>query len=218
VSGRRLAGFVGFATALCACAALAAGPKAGTALDQYLDHLTTWSADFRQSVVDSRGRKIGDGQGRMVVVRPGKFRWESAPAGEAAAVQLLVADGRNLWFLDRDLEQATVKPLDSALSQSPTMLLAGDASVKEAYLLKSTGQRDGFDWVQVKPRDIQSDFKEAQFGFRAAQLQRLVIVDKLGQRTTLVFSNVTRNKPVDPSLVTFILPKGVDLIGKPVSP
>jgi outer membrane lipoprotein carrier protein len=98
------------------------------------------------------------------------------------------------------------------------MLLAGDASVQDAHILRSTGQRDGFDWVQVKPRDIQSDFKEAQFGFRAALLQRLVIVDKLGQRTTLVFSNVTRNKPVDPSLVTFILPKGVDLIGKPVSP
>jgi outer membrane lipoprotein carrier protein len=218
MSGPGFVRFAWLAAALCTYTAISAAPKTGTALDQYLDHLTTWSADFRQSVVDSRGRKLGDGQGRMIVVRPGKFRWESAPAGEAAAVQLLVADGRNLWFLDRDLEQATVKPLDSALAQSPTMLLAGDASVKDAFLLRATGQRDEFDWVQVKPRNAQSDFKEAQFGFRASQLLRLVIVDKLGQRTTLNFSNVLRNKPVDPSLVTFVLPKGVDLIGKPVSP
>ena len=35
---------------------------------------------------------------------------------------------------------------------------------------------------------------------------------------TLVFTRVERNKPVDAQLVTFTLPKGVDLIGKPLAP
>ena len=56
---------------------------------------------------------------------PGKFRWESAPEGAEPGAQLLVADGRNLWFMDRDLQQATVRPLDQALPQSPALLLAG---------------------------------------------------------------------------------------------
>jgi outer membrane lipoprotein carrier protein len=192
--------------------------KPATALDQYLDGLTTWSADFRQSIVDSRGKKLGEGRGRLIVVRPGKFRWESSPVGELEAVQVLVADGRNLWFLDQDLEQATVKPLDSALPQSPAMLLAGGASVREAFVLRAVGLRDGFDWVIVTPRDTHSDFKEAQFGFRARQLTRMVIIDKLGQRSVLNFSTVERNRPVDPSLVAFVLPKGVNLIGKPLTP
>jgi outer membrane lipoprotein carrier protein len=89
---------------LCFAVAAVAATKGITALDQYLDGLTTWSADYKQSVVDSRGKKLGDGSGRLIIVRPGKFRWESAPAGEVEPVQLLVADGRNLWFLDKALE------------------------------------------------------------------------------------------------------------------
>src|SRR6187551_3939914 len=84
---------------------------AATALDGYLEGLKTWSAGFTQTVVDARGKQVNSGSGRLLVVRPGRFRWESAPEGAAEAAQLLVADGRNLWFLDRDLDQATVKPL-----------------------------------------------------------------------------------------------------------
>lgn len=189
-----------------------------TALDGYLQGLTTWSADFTQSVQDARGKSAGAGRGKLVIVRPGRFRWESAPDGAADAVQLLVADGRNLWFLDRDLEQATVKPLKDALPQSPAMLLAGGADLRAAFSTQSNGKRDGFDWVRVLPKDAQSDFREALFGFKGKDLLRLVIIDKLGQRSTLVFSAVKRNTPVDPALVQFSLPKGVDLIGTPVSP
>jgi outer membrane lipoprotein carrier protein len=151
-------------------------------------------------------------------VRPGKFRWESAPAGANDAAQLLVADGRNLWFLDRDLEQATVKPLAQALPQSPAMLLAGGADLRAAFDVQPSGKRDGLDWVRVLPKDAASDFREALFGFKGRELARLVIVDKLGQRSTLGFAGVKRNAPVAPALVQFVLPEGVDLIGTPVAP
>jgi outer membrane lipoprotein carrier protein len=98
------------------------------------------------------------------------------------------------------------------------MLLAGGASMRAGFAVRALGLRDGFNWVNVAPRDAGSDFKEAQFGFRAGQLARMLIIDKLGQRSVLSFSAVTRNKPIDPALVSFILPKGVDLIGKPVAP
>jgi outer membrane lipoprotein-sorting protein len=65
---------------------------------------------------------------------------------------------------------------------------------------------------------VQSDFREALFGFANEKLQKLVIVDKLGQRSTLTFSSVLRNQPVDAQQVSFTLPKGADLIGTPVPP
>ncbi len=86
----------------------AAGVPTGTALDTYLAALSTWQGAFTQTVVDSRGKRVGTGRGRLTIVRPGRFRWESAPDGADDAVQLLIADGRNLWFYDRDLDQATV--------------------------------------------------------------------------------------------------------------
>jgi outer membrane lipoprotein carrier protein len=191
---------------------------ATTALDRYLDGLTTWSAQFQQTVTDARGRKVGGGSGRFLVVRPGKFRWESAPAGASGAAQLLVADGRNLWFYDRDLEQATVKPLQQAMPQSPAMLLAGGTGLNQAFDVRGDGRHDDLDWVVVLPKDRTADFREARFGFRDRDLLQLEIVDKLGQRSKLLFTNVRRNPVVDPAEVRFQPPMGTDVIGKPLPP
>jgi outer membrane lipoprotein carrier protein len=190
-----------------------------TALDLYLKGMTTWSADFVQTVIDGRGKQAGVGRGRLLIVRPGKFRWESSPQGVTAdAVQLLISDGRNLWFFDRDLEQATVKPLDQALPQSPAMLLAGGGNLRVSFGVQPNGKRDGLEWVRVLPRDTKSDFREALFGFKSKELQRLIIVDKLGQRSTLSFTKVLRNTTIDPALLKFAVPAGVDLIGTPLAP
>lgn len=189
-----------------------------TALDAYLKGLSTWEANFTQAVLDAKGKHVGEGRGRLIIVRPGRFRWESSPDGAADAVQLLVADGRNLWFYDRDLEQVTVKPQQQALPQSPAMLLAGGAELRSAFRVKADSRREGLDWVVAQPTDAQSDFREARFGFSGTELQRLIVIDKLGQRSTLTFTEVKRNIHVDDALVSFSLPKGADLIGQPLAP
>jgi outer membrane lipoprotein carrier protein len=203
---------------LCTACLRPAHGAADTALDRYLDGLTTWSAVFQQEVRDARGRKVSEGSGRFVVVRPGRFRWESAPPGAGPATQLLIADGRNLWFYDRDLEQATVRPLASTLPQSPAMLLAGGAGLAEAFEVHADGRKEDLDWVRVNPKDSASDFREARFGFLNRQLMQLEVTDKLGQRSVLRFSSVQRNPEVDPSEVRFQPPPGVDVIGTPLPP
>lgn len=204
----------GFAAMLMVVTGAVQAAGSGTALDAYLSGLTTWSADFTQSAVDSRNRKQSAGRGRLTIVRPGLIRWESAPEGAADAVQLLVADGCNLWFLDKDLDQATVRSQKDELAQSPAMLLAGDAKIQAYYSIQANGVREGLEWARVVPKDKQTDFREAQFGFKGKELVRLVIVDKLGLRSTLEFSNVKRNAAVDPKLMQFTPPP--DLIGEPV--
>jgi len=190
----------------------------GTLLDTYLKDLSTWSADFTQVTEDERGARVGTGAGRLVIVRPGRFRWESSVRRGEPPVQLMAADGKNLWSLDYDLEQATVKPQEEVLPQSPAMLLAGGSDLRSGFTVEAGGRRDGHDWVVVRPKQAESDFREARFGFRSGVLALLVVVDKLGQRSTLTFSNVRRNPAVDPALVSFTLPQGVDLIGTPVPP
>src|SRR6185312_4614027 len=116
-----------------------------TALDRYLDGLTTLRTDFTQSVTDAAGKTTGGGRGSLVVQRPDHFRWDYRPADGAAGSggaaesgsvkdqgQLLVADGRNLWFYDRELAQVTVKPIGTALSATPIMLLSGSAGALRA--------------------------------------------------------------------------------------
>ena len=131
------------------------------------------------------------------------------------AGQLMVSDGRNLWFFDRDLEQVTVKPVDAALSATPAMLLSGTVDVRKNFNLTLAGQRDGLDWVLVEPHGADADFKDALFGFANGDLKRMILEDKLGQTATIMFDHIERNGPVTPQETSFTPPKGADVIGKP---
>jgi outer membrane lipoprotein carrier protein len=193
-----------------------AAADAGTPLDQYFDGLNTLRATFTQTVKDARGKDVDKSSGTLVVARPGKFRWE-VKAKDKGSGQLLVADGKNVWFFDRDLEQVTVKPIDTALSSTPAMLLSGAADLRQSFKVTPAGNREGLDWVLVEPKKSEADFRRALFGFGKGNLQRMIIDDRLGQTSTIDFDSVTRNGKVAPDEVSFTPPPGTDVIGKPAA-
>ncbi|MCC7464020.1 MAG: outer membrane lipoprotein chaperone LolA [Gammaproteobacteria bacterium] len=216
--GRRRPWLCALVVAVLAAPAMAAVAAPATPLERFLDGLETWRGEFTQEVVDGRGRRVDSGSGVLLVRRPGRFRWEYRPrnAGEGAG-QLLVADGRNLWFFDRDLEQVTVKPLGQSLSATPLLLLS--ASVDElhrAFEQQPGGRRDGLEWVSVQPRSAAAEFARAAVGFQGARLVRMVITDRLGQTVTLVFTRAERNARVADQDLRFEPPAGADVIGTPV--
>jgi outer membrane lipoprotein carrier protein len=224
------------AASLAFAAAPAAAVPAATVLDRYLDGLMSLRADFTQTVTDSKGSTVETGSGSLTVQRPGRFRWDYEPRADTAADagtatdagtaanadtadqrgQLLVADGRNLWFYDRELQQVTVKPIDAALSSTPIMLLSGSAAtLRASFEVSATGARDGLEWVDVKPRSQQADFSDAQLGFHGAELARMLIHNALGQTVRLDFSHSQRNGHIDAAAFVFKAPPGVDVIGTP---
>ena len=195
-------------------AAVPLAAVAATALDHFLADLTSLRTRFSQVVVDAKGNELETGQGTLLVRRPGRFRWEYMPQG--AGAQLLVADGANLWFYDRELQQATVKPAAAALTTTPVMLLSGTAEeMRSAFSIADTGSHDSLAWVQVTPRSAAAEFSSAELGFRGTQLARLVIHDRLNQTVTLSFTDSVRDKHVDEAELRFTPPAGVDVIGTP---
>jgi outer membrane lipoprotein carrier protein len=201
-------------------------------LDNYLDNLKTLRATFLQTLADANGREIDRATGTLLIARPGKFRWEIHPqsandhtnsglntganTGQKTGLgQLMVSDGRNLWFLDRDLDQVTVKPLDAALSATPAMLLSGTVDVRRNFTVTPAGQREGLDWVLVEPHGTDADFRSALFGFGHGDLKRMILEDKLGQTATIMFERIERNGPVAAQEVSFTPPTGADVIGTP---
>jgi outer membrane lipoprotein carrier protein len=202
---------------------------AATPLDRYLDDMKTLRATFVQTLADAHGKEIDRSSGTLIVSRPGRFSWEIHPQGAASAAagagatggagasagQLMVADGRNLWFLDRDLQQVTVKPADAALSATPAMLLSGTVDVRKNFTISPAPKRDGLDWVLVEPHGSEADFRRALLGFEAKELKRMILEDKLGQTATVMFDHVERNGHVAPEEVSFTPPPGVDVIGTP---
>jgi chaperone LolA len=197
---------------------LAAPAGAATRLEQFLDGLQTWRSDFTQRVVDAKGREVDAGSGELVVQRPGRFRWDYRPrAADDGAGQLLVADGRNLWFLDRDLDQVTVKPLAQSLSATPMLLLSASLDELHAAFEQHPGaRRDGLEWVTVVPRASEAEFSRAEVGFDGRRLARMVVADRLGQTVTLDFEHAERNARVTAQEMQFQPPAGADVIGTPV--
>lgn len=183
-----------------------------SALDRYLDGLTSWQAEFAQTVVDSRGKQRVAETGRFIVRRPGQFRWETG----SGPAQSMVADGRNLWFYDRDLEQVTVKPVRTALTATPAMLLVGGVDLREYFEITTLPKSIGLDWVAVKPRGADAEFRSARLGFASNDLRRMEIEDKLGQKTVLVFLKTLRNAALAADTFVFQSPPDADLIGTPV--
>ena len=206
-----------FLLAVLAMVAAVPGAFAGTTpLDSYLDDMKTLRATFLQTLADAHGREIDRSTGTLIVSRPGKFSWEIHPQGSSAGSgQLMVADGRNLWFLDRDLQQVTVKPADAALSATPAMLLSGTVDVRKNFTITAAPKRDGLDWVLVEPHGSEADFRHALMGFDGKDLKRMILEDKLGQTATVMFDHVERNGKVAPEEVSFTPPAGVDVIGTP---
>jgi len=193
---------------------VAAVAAAATPLDTYLDNLRTLRASFLQTLADPHGREIDRASGVLIVSRPGKFSWEiHSPTASPNSGQLMVCDGLNLWFLDRDLAQVTVKPVDAALSATPAMLLSGAVDVRKSFSITPAGERMGLTWVLVEPRGAQADFRNALFGFAHDDLKRMILEDKLGQTATVIFEKIERNGPVAANEVSFTPPAGADVIG-----
>ena len=178
-------------------------------VQKYLVGLTTWSADFEQTIDDGHGNVLRSAAGRFYLQHPGKFRWDYVKPSE----QLIVADGKRIWFYDKDLDQANVRDMDTSLASTPASLLSGDASVSEQFNVTALPPKGGLQWFQLVPKHVDTDFQLVRIGFDKGELRSMFLADKLNQITQLTFFNSKRNEKLAPDLFTFVPPAGVDVIG-----
>ncbi|ROR32149.1 outer membrane lipoprotein chaperone LolA [Inmirania thermothiophila] len=195
-----------------ALAVLPAAAQEGDAvarLAAWLEGTRTLEGRFEQVLLDERGREVQRSAGTVAILRPGRFRWDYVEP----ARQLIVADGERLWFYDAALEQVTVRPLDEALGSAPSRLLSGAATLADGFRAEAAGRREGLAWVRLEPRDGSDDFARLEVGLGAEGIEVMVLVDGFGQRTRFRFSQVQRNRGLDPGLFRFEPPPGVDVVG-----
>jgi outer membrane lipoprotein carrier protein len=194
--------------ALFASATLSASPA--TDVEKYLNGLASWSADFEQTIDDGHGKVLRSAAGRLYLQRPGRFRWDYSQPSE----QLILADGKQIWFYDKDLAQANVRDMDSSLASTPASLLSGSASVSSQFNVTALPASAGLQWFQLVPKHADTDFQLVRIGFDKGELRSMFLADKLNQITQLTFSNSKRNLPLAPDLFSFVPPPGVDVIGR----
>jgi outer membrane lipoprotein carrier protein len=198
------------AFALCVGASNAARATAAQDVEKYLNGLATWSADFTQTIDDGHGKVLRSAAGKLYLQRPGKFRWDYSEPSE----QLVLADGKQIWFYDKDLAQANVRDMDSTLANTPASLLSGGAAVSSQFDIKALPPSGGLEWFQLIPKHPDTDFQLVRIGFDKGELASMFLADKLSQVTQLTFTHSSRNGKFAPGLFSFTPPAGVDVIGR----
>jgi outer membrane lipoprotein carrier protein len=179
-------------------------------LYHFLETTQTLSADFAQIVVAKSGRRPQRSSGTMLISRPGRFRWQI----EQPYIQLLVGDGARVWMYDPDLRQAMVQTMDAALGSTPAALLIGTDTLEKNFELSETGEREGLEWLEARPRSPDSGFEKLELGFSGEDLKAMELYDNFGQTTSIVFSSLRRNPSLPPALFNFVPPAGTDVIGE----
>ena len=189
--------------------ALPAGTATSSPVQRYFQNLQSLRADFIQRVFDEQSRVMQTSSGQMLMQKPGKFRWDYRTPAE----QIIVADGERLWAYDVGLAQVTVRKLDRALASTPLALLSGVAPIEETFTVGGVRNRDGLDWYELTPKQPQPEFRLLRVAFKGETLVSLELEDSFGQRTRLDFQKLERNPTLDPALLKFTPPPGVDVVG-----
>jgi outer membrane lipoprotein carrier protein len=177
-------------------------------LQNFLTGVTTLRADFRQRVVDSRQQVVEDSAGRVLMQRPGRFRWDY----QQPYARVIVADGRRLWLYEADLDQVIIRQLEEGIGDTPAALLTGKQNVLERFNVGKSWQADGLQWVALVPKAADADFAAVRLGFDGLKLVHLQLDDRLGQQTQLEFSRIEINPRLDADSFRFDIPSGADVI------
>ena len=178
-------------------------------LNTFVKTVMTFQAKFTQTVLDPQGQVMEKAEGLFILQRPGKFRWNY----KEPYPQMIVADGKNIWFYDVDLEQVSVTPQQEALADTPATLLSGDSLPEDKYLLSELPSEDGLAWVELTPKDTESNFQTVTLAFDRQSLRQMIMKDSFDQQTRLVFTQTVENPIILQDIFAFIAPEGVDVVG-----
>lgn len=189
---------------------LMAADSAIEKLNIFVQTVVTFKANFKQMVLDPDGKLMEEAEGRFVLERPGKFRWDYSEPYP----QHIVADGERIWFYDVDLEQVTVRSQLEALVDTPATLLSGESMPEDKYILTDIPSEDGLLWVELIPKDVESNFQTVALAFDKQGLRQMIMRDSFDQRTRLVFSQQQENPVLADDEFVFIPPEGIDVVGE----
>lgn len=184
-------------------------PGAQAAEARASDGLVSVQAGFEQRVYNGDGSLRETATGTLALKAPRLFQWHYLTPYE----QLVVADGTHVWLHDVDLEQVSVRRQADAEAQSPLVVLTDPGSLGSRYRVSEAGRRGGLDWLRLEPLEDDGSFSSAELGLDGRGVARMELVDSLGGRTTIVFSDWRRNAELPADLFRFQPPPGVDLVG-----
>lgn len=183
--------------------------SASDTLSTLLKNMHGMQANFKQTIVDKKGKAVQQSSGRMSLQRPGQFRWDVM----RPVKQLIVTNGKRLWIFEPDLEQVTIRALSKTAGETPAMLLSDEnLSLSKEFIVKTYPSTDKLQWFSLTPKDKSAVIATLKLGFADQVIQQMQLKDHLGHITQIEFSNVKLNPSLSANLFEFKPPAKVDVI------
>ncbi|MCF6775611.1 outer membrane lipoprotein chaperone LolA [Thiotrichales bacterium 19X7-9] len=174
---------------------------------QHIHHISSYQANFMQTVVDKSTGNKSVSYGTLWVKQPSFFKWEVLKPNK----QLLVSNGKKLWNYDMDLEQVTVQNVPKTISQAPILLLLrGDPKTLNDLFFIYERKKNTFTLI---PKDKESvAINKIILYFDNGNLKKLTLRTSTGIDTYILFDKYNYDK-INTSFFDFTPPKGVDVLG-----
>lgn len=172
-------------------------------LSQRLQMNDGFSADFSQQLISPEGDVVMEGQGNVEIARPSLFRWTTTAPDE----NVLVSDGKSLWYYSPFIEQVSIYWQEQATEQTPFVLLTRNrASDWDNYKVEQQGNT-----FTLTP--TAADTNQGQFKLKIdskGKVEGFSVVEQDGQQSNFTFNNIKLTKP-SADRFTFAIPQGVEV-------
>jgi outer membrane lipoprotein carrier protein len=189
----------------------------GQVLDRLQRHYhdtNSFTAKFNEEVA-TVGAPKHTRQGTVSFRKPGRMRWEFGDPEK----QTIVSDGSTVYSYEPDLNQVVETPLKQALkSSSATSFLLGIGNINRDFKARfvtpqTTGQIDLI-------LDAKTGGYKIEIGLdrKTYNLMTLTLIDQLGDKTKIDFSDIHDNVDLPDSIFAFKAPPGADIVTAPASP
>jgi outer membrane lipoprotein carrier protein len=173
------------------------------------------SADFSQTIQTQNQVILQESHGHMVVLKPGKFRWDV----EDPIRQLLVMNGEKVWVYDPELKQVVTHQVASQPQQTPVILLFDSPNLLlEKFMIKRSHSKDTLEWFQLISKTENESFSSIFLGFKKDHLVKMYWYDAMNHITQITFENIQLNGKIGQQeqnkLFIFHIPKDATVINQ----
>jgi outer membrane lipoprotein carrier protein len=180
-------------------------------LQKNYDATVDFVADFRQETeVRTLNRNL-KAWGKLTFKRPGKMLWRyEEPKG-----QIVLADGKNLYFYQPEQNQVIKSPLSNAFrSDIPLSFLLGLGNLKKDFNVALKGSDENQFVLLLEPKGDLGGFSEVNVGVSrsTSDILWVSVRDAASNVTTIRFSGMRKGVGVQESLFRFQVPDGADVV------
>lgn len=162
-----------------------------------------FSASFTQKVVDPDNQVVMEGEGQVEIARPSLFRWTTELPDE----NVLVSDGKTLWYYSPFIEQVTIYWQEQATAQTPFILLTRNrASDWDNYHVSQEADR-----FVLTPTALDSNQGRFVIDIDSdGVVKGFSVIEQDGQQNQFLFSGFNGQVP-DTARFSFVIPEGIEV-------